>query len=183
MRRVIVISDGQTGASRGAVDAAIRLALDYEGWAPAGKHAADGDIPAIYASKLRESTATDMGMVRRINAQDSHGTLVFSPAFALVGVAAYMDKITERMGCAFLHVAVPVGGRLRDEVVLEVQEWIRENELARIYVTGPGESESPGMQRTVAAAMERVLEPFAADELRHVTAAVNLMQQIIDQPT
>ena len=173
MKRVIIVSDGSPGAARGALDAAIQLALDYQGWGHlVGRHPAEGDMPMIYASHMRNSPADDMGMVRRVNAQDSDGTLVFSTSMVLSGVAAYMDKVTERMGCAFMHVAVPPGGKLRSEIVLEVQEWIRDNDLTRVYVTGTSEHDAPGIQRTVAAALAEILEPFATEEIAHVTGVM-----------
>lgn len=182
MKRVIVVSDGSPGVARGAFDAAIQLVLDYQGWGHlVGRHPAEGDMPMIYASRMRNSPADDMGMVRRVNAQDSDGTLVFSTSMVLSGIAAYMDRITEGMGRAFMHVAIPPGGKLRSEVTLEVQEWIRDNDLTRIYVTGTSEHDAPGIQRTVSAALTEILELFAAEELAHVTAAVGLMQKIIDE--
>lgn len=39
--KLTIVSGGQTGADRGAMDAAVQLGLDYGGWAPAGLRAED----------------------------------------------------------------------------------------------------------------------------------------------
>lgn len=40
-----IVSGGQTGVDRGAFETAIRLGLDFGGWAPKGFRAEDGRIP------------------------------------------------------------------------------------------------------------------------------------------
>jgi len=44
-----VISGGQTGVDRAALDAAMKLGLDSGGWCPRGRRARDGVIPAKYS--------------------------------------------------------------------------------------------------------------------------------------
>jgi hypothetical protein len=43
-----LISGGQTGADRGALDFAICYGLEHGGYCPAGRRAEDGEIPACY---------------------------------------------------------------------------------------------------------------------------------------
>ena len=40
-----IISGGQTGVDRGALDAALELAVPHGGWCPRGRLAEDGRIP------------------------------------------------------------------------------------------------------------------------------------------
>jgi hypothetical protein len=43
-----IISGGQTGAERAALDVAIRLNIPYGGWVPKGRLAEEGSIPERY---------------------------------------------------------------------------------------------------------------------------------------
>ena len=52
-----IISGGQTGVDRGALDAAIAWGVEHGGWCPKGRLAEDGRIPARY--QLRETDSSD----------------------------------------------------------------------------------------------------------------------------
>jgi predicted Rossmann-fold nucleotide-binding protein len=72
-----IISGGQTGADRGALDAAIHCKLDYGGWIPKGRKAEDGSIPVEY-DKLTEMTSADYHKRTEANVADSDVTIVFT---------------------------------------------------------------------------------------------------------
>src|SRR5678815_754424 len=69
-----IISGGQTGVDRAALDVALSLGLDCGGWCPEGRLAEDGTIPARYP--VRELPGG--GFVQRTaqNVTDSDGTLI-----------------------------------------------------------------------------------------------------------
>ncbi len=50
-----IISGGQTGVDRAALDAALSLNIPCGGWCPKGRKAEDGIIPPEYPSKKRLS--------------------------------------------------------------------------------------------------------------------------------
>ncbi len=52
-----IISGGQTGVDRGALDAAIALDFEHGGWCPLGRLAEDGQIPDRY--RLDETDSPD----------------------------------------------------------------------------------------------------------------------------
>ena len=60
MKKIIVeriVSGGQTGADRAAVDFAIEHGLMHGGWCPKGRRAEDGRIPDRYELKETQSAA------------------------------------------------------------------------------------------------------------------------------
>lgn len=69
-----IVSGGQTGVDRGALDAALQAAFPCGGWCPAGRKAEDGTIPARYP--LRELAGGDYRARTGQNVRDSDGTLI-----------------------------------------------------------------------------------------------------------
>ena len=69
-----IISGGQTGVDRGALDAALEAAFPCGGWCPCGRRAEDGVIPARYP--LLEVARTDYPERTQRNVRDSDGTLI-----------------------------------------------------------------------------------------------------------
>jgi len=53
--RVKIVSGGQTGVDRAALDFAIQHGFEHGGWRPRGRLGEDGVIPAIY--RLRETNS------------------------------------------------------------------------------------------------------------------------------
>lgn len=179
-----IISGAAPGAEQGAIEAAVNLAIRWHGWA-SQQHLAALALSPIYRTGLRATSATDPGMVRRLNCQDADGALVFSTSMVLTGVAAFVDRVTEQMGRAFLHVTMnpdALAAPLPVEVRAHVQDWIRKNELARVYVTGPSSDDVPGIQGAVRDALVAILEPFAVDEVRETTRVLGLIERAAMSP-
>ncbi|MBQ2591963.1 MAG: putative molybdenum carrier protein [Candidatus Riflebacteria bacterium] len=72
----VIISGGQTGADRGALDYAIKKGIKHSGWCPFGRKAEDGIIPSFY--KLKETTTPMYPARTRMNIRDSDATIIFS---------------------------------------------------------------------------------------------------------
>ncbi len=83
-----IVSGGQTGVDRAALDAAIGAGAPYAGWCPAGGVAEDLPVPpgllASYPS-LRETGSSDAAERTRLNVRDSTATLVVSPRHLVAG--------------------------------------------------------------------------------------------------
>lgn len=69
-----IVSGGQTGVDRGALDAAIATGTPCGGWCPAGRRAEDGIIPELYP--LRETPSPHYSVRTRQNVIDSDATLI-----------------------------------------------------------------------------------------------------------
>lgn len=90
-----IISGGQTGADRAALDAALACGLPIGGWCPRGRRAEDGQIPARYP--LVETPSRDYRQRTRWNVRDSDFTLVFVIG-SLGGGSKFTTEVAERMG-------------------------------------------------------------------------------------
>src|SRR5688572_16393419 len=71
-----IISGGQTGVDRAALDVAIALGIPHGGWCPRGRVAEDGQIPARY--QLTETESGDYAIRTQLNVRDSDATLILT---------------------------------------------------------------------------------------------------------
>lgn len=72
-----IISGGQTGADRAALDYALENNFETGGWIPKNRLAEDGRIPEKYQN-LRETETENPAERTELNVQDSDATLIFS---------------------------------------------------------------------------------------------------------
>mgnify|MGYP003793290687 CR=1 FL=1 len=71
-----IVSGGQTGVDRAALDVAMQLGIPVGGWCPRGRRAEDGRIPDSYP--LREASSVNYAKRTELNVRDSDGTLILS---------------------------------------------------------------------------------------------------------
>jgi hypothetical protein len=147
-----IVSGGQTGADRGALDAAIALGLPHGGWCPGGRRAEDGAIPDKYL--LVETGSRHYAVRTERNVIDSDGTLIVIRG-RLQGGSALTARLARARGKPYLIVDVT-----RDAAGAgELRDWLREHAIAVLNVAGPRESHCPGIGRQVEALLIEVLGP------------------------
>src|SRR6266699_3663643 len=88
-----VISGGQTGVDRGALDAALALEVESGGWCPEGRLAEDGTIPEHYTVVELANAGYAERTAR--NVADSDGTLIISKAEPIGGTRETVDRCIE----------------------------------------------------------------------------------------
>jgi hypothetical protein len=138
-----VISGGQTGVDRAALDSALAAGLAIGGWCPRGRLAEDGTIPGIYP--LRETPGRDTAARTRANIAEADATLILvpDPDPAAWGKGTRLTRrCARRLGKPF-HVAI-LGG---DDAaaVAGVRDWLRANGAVTLNIAGPRESTTPGI--------------------------------------
>jgi hypothetical protein len=69
-----VISEGETGVDRAALDVALSLGIACGGWCPRGRKAEDGEIPAHYP--LTETESPDHNEATRMNVKTADAILL-----------------------------------------------------------------------------------------------------------
>jgi hypothetical protein len=132
-----VISGGQTGVDRAALDAARAAGLACGGWCPRGRVSESGPIDQRYP--LTETTSTDPARRTELNVRDGDGTLIIAPA-PLTGGTALTRRIADRCGRPCL--VVDPGD---DAAAASIRRWLHENDVHTLNVAGPRESERPGI--------------------------------------
>jgi len=134
-----IVSGGQTGVDRGALDAALALDIPHGGWCPLGRVAEDGAIPAEY--ELRETPSPEYPMRTEQNVIDSDGTLILYRDRLVGGT-----ELTRRLCVKHERPVIAVDlAALSDEDLTRVRSWIKERAVHVLNVAGPRESSSPGI--------------------------------------
>ncbi len=161
---VKIISGGQTGVDRGALDAALELDVACGGHCPKGRLAEDGEIPERYPLEAIESTHYPDRTLK--NVQDSDGTLVVH--FGVIeGGTAFTLKCceTERKP----HVAVDTSTADMQQTVVEIAEFVRDNKIEVLNVAGPRASKVPDARRTTYTLLRNLIEELQTADSRPQT--------------
>jgi len=137
-----IVSGGQTGADRGALDFAVKHGYTHGGWAPSGRRAEDGVIPVKY--QLKELAAGGYRQRTRRNVEDSDATLIVNLG-ELDGGTLATRVFAEKSGKPCLVIQVDSG--ISDEMVETIIHWLDLHEVNILNVAGPRESKRPGMYR------------------------------------
>ncbi|HPA21544.1 MAG TPA: putative molybdenum carrier protein [Verrucomicrobiae bacterium] len=146
-----LVSGGQTGADRAALDAAIALGLSHGGWCPKGRRAEDGTIPDRYA--LTETPGASYLQRTEWNVRDSDGTVVFTLGKAASGGSRKTIAIARVLGKPCLHIARDARG---DAAAL-LRDFIGRHRVAVLNVAGSRESKEPGIGEWVGAVLTATL--------------------------
>jgi len=132
-----IVSGGQTGVDRAALDVALEIGIPCGGWCPRGRRAENGTIPPKYP--LQETESRSYNKRTKLNVQESDATLVLNLG-ELEGGTAYTVQVAEKLGKPYLIVALD---RVADPG--SVAAWLNEQGVQVLNVAGPRECERPGI--------------------------------------
>jgi hypothetical protein len=145
-----IVSGGQTGVDRAALDVAAELGLSSGGWCPRGRRAEDGTLAERYP--LTETPSVEYAQRTAWNARDSDGTLVLVRG-APTGGTALTIELADKAGTPCL--VVDLGGSVDVE---SIHSWIKERGIRVLNIAGPRESQSPGIYVQAVELLRRLLQ-------------------------
>ena len=144
-----VISGGQTGVDRAALDVARELGVPCGGWCPRGRRAEDGPIPESYP--LEETPSASYPERTAWNVRDSDGTLVVTRGRPRGGTALTVS-LARRAGKPVIVANLEGGAN-----AAEIRAFLLEHRIRVLNVAGPRESEAPGIHDQAAALLGELL--------------------------
>ena len=144
-----VVSGGQTGVDRAALDVALALGRPCGGWCPKGRLAEDGTIPDRYP--LVETPSDEYPQRTEWNVRDSDGTLILYRG-ALRGGSALTATLAESYRRPLLTIDLK-----SSPDAAAIRSWIAANRIRTLNVAGPRSSDSPRLYARAARLLREVL--------------------------
>lgn len=145
-----IVSGGQTGVDRAALDAGLASGVPVGGWCPAGRCAEDGTISERYP--LLELDSPVYAARTEQNVVDSDATLVLNVGELTDGTALTV-QLARKHRKPFLIVQLDENA---DPVA--VAEWLRERGVKVLNIAGPRESKCPGIYESVLEFVRKLLQ-------------------------
>ena len=145
-----IISGGQTGVDRAALDVALELGIPCGGWCPNGRKAENGAIPAHYP--LQELPSGGYRQRTKWNVRESDGTLILFQD-QLTGGSAFTADLARKQAkpCYTVNLSAPTEPR-------EIMEWITQNNIGVLNIAGPREGRAPGIHAAAAAYLRTLFQ-------------------------
>ena len=133
-----IISGGQTGVDRAALDAALRHGIKSGGWCPTGRLDEFGRIPDRYPVKELESG----GFTERTlqNVKDSDGTVIIYPGKLSGGTEQTLYFCIEQRRP---HELIDASNVSTEKAAQLIADFVRETKIDILNVAGPRASEWP----------------------------------------
>ena len=145
-----IVSGGQTGVDRAALDAARSLGIASGGWCPGGRIAEDGRLRCRY--RLAETPSGGYSQRTEWNVRDSDGTLIVNRG-RLDGGTLATARYARDAHRKPLHI-VELRRRIRRE---RFRAWLARHRIHVLNVAGPRESKRPGIYREARRLLLRLL--------------------------
>jgi hypothetical protein len=135
---VKIISGGQTGVDRAALDVALNHRIECDGWCPAGRLDEFGRIPDRYPLKELD----DGGFPKRTlqNVKDSDGTVIIHLGTLSGGTEQTVRFCAEQRRPYQLIDGSKISA---EEAAKLIADFVRNNKIDILNVAGPRQSEWP----------------------------------------
>jgi hypothetical protein len=147
-----IISGGQTGVDRAALDVALALGIHCGGFCPKGRKSEDGTIPKKYP--LTETHSDNYPERTEFNVKTGDGTLILIADNPDPGTQLTIE-LCKRNNKPYLVID------LNDESRVDIKLWLGKNNVGTMNVAGNRESISPGIHEKAYRFLLKTLKDFA----------------------
>ena len=138
MPKIKIVSGGQTGVDRAALDVALASNIECGGWCPDGRKAEDGKIPPHYpVTELKDSGYTKRTLQ---NVIDSDGTVIIYFATLSGGTEKTLLFCLEQKKPYLLIDATELSDNRTAE---RIQDFVTDNAIKILNIAGPRASGEP----------------------------------------
>jgi hypothetical protein len=144
-----IISGGQTGVDRAALDVALELGIPSGGWCPKGRKAEDGPIALKYP--LKETNSPNYALRTEKNVREADGTLILTKGPVHGGTALTVQFAIDYKKP---HLVIDLDDKIEP---LMVREWGEKIKIKILNLAGPRESEVPGIHDRAVQVIKSIL--------------------------
>ncbi len=144
-----IISGGQTGVDRAALDIAIRLNIPCGGWCPKNRRAEDGSIDKKYP--LKETDSAEYPQRTEWNVRDSDGTLILTWGKPSGGTLLTV-KLAKKLNKPYL--LIDMDNNPNPDIVVK---WMQDQDIKVLNIAGPRQSFGKFVYNEAAAFLAKIL--------------------------
>jgi hypothetical protein len=148
-----IVSGGQTGADRAALDFALANDIPVGGWVPRGRVAEDGRIPDRYPG-LVETESSDPAIRTARNVRDSDATLILSHG-PLDGGSLLTLREANQAGKPVLHL--DLAELTTAAAAAQLRSWVADTRPNVLNVAGPRASRDPEISAATRSVLDAAL--------------------------
>lgn len=149
-RNFKIVSGGQTGADRAALDWAIANGVAHGGWCPKGRLAEDGIIPPRY--NLTETPSSQYCDRTQWNVRDSDGTAIFSICSEIFAGTLLTVELAKKYEKPYIHLHKNL---TLSNIVSQFQLFVSKFEILNLNVAGARASDEPEVYQFVKETLDR----------------------------
>jgi len=147
-----IISGGQTGADRAALDTAIKFNISYGGWIPEGRKTEDGPLSQRY--RMDEMPTDSYPKRTKQNIMDSHGTIIISRG-TLTGGSLLTQQLASKLKKPCCHIDLFELDEFGAAIV--INSFIADYDIEIINIAGPRAGKDPFIYNSVKTVLETVI--------------------------
>lgn len=155
-----IISGGQTGADRAALDVAIKLGIPHGGWIPKGRITEEGPLPERY--RMQEMPTESYSDRTEKNVIDSDGTLIVCRGQP-TGGSDYTREMALKHKKQLLHVDLNQTSSF--DAASLISSWIKLYQVKTLNVAGPSASKDPNVYVDVFRILEWAFKIFRIEDM------------------
>ena len=156
-----IISGGQTGADRAALDVALKLGIPHGGCIPKGRKTEDGTLPEIY--RIKDMPAASYPKRTEQNVIDSDGTLIIARG-KLTGGSDYTRQMTLKHKKQLLGIDLNLASHF--DAASLIASWIKLQRVQVLNVAGPRATKDPRIYSDVQRILEQTIQILIDEERR-----------------
>ena len=134
-----IISGGQIGADRAALDFAIEHNIPHGGWCPKGRLAEDGTIDVKY--QLTETSTNIYDQRTQLNVMDADGIVIFTISPTLDGGSKFTADFAVKHRKPWIHLS----WKKTNDPGIELKRFIRQHQISILNIAGSRASIEPGI--------------------------------------
>jgi Circularly permutated YpsA SLOG family len=150
-----IISGGQTGVDRGALDAAIKSGSEHGGTCPAARQAEDGKIPDRY--RLVELSTGGYSERTERNVADGDATLILHGGGPITSGTQLTADCCRKLQKP--HLLLDMSSESPASAVAAAEKFLQNRRIKVLNVAGPRASEWPAAYQTAYAVVSQLLQP------------------------
>jgi hypothetical protein len=172
-----IISGGQLGADRAALDAAIKCQIPHCGYIPKGRLGEDEPPSSQY--QLQEMPTDSDAACAEQSVVDSDGTLIFARG-KLTAASDYMRAMTLKHKKQLL--GLDLNQISHHDAAALVVSWVQLYKIQTLNVAGPKATEVPGIYRDVYRIIEDAIQLLMLEDKKSGIQARQSEKEKVFQP-